>query len=80
MRLLRDVSGAALVAALSHAGDVIMRQKMIARALFNEDARGAPHHDFASRSSAGGDPNAILKDVVEHAGLTRDEVAETLFG
>ena len=49
---------------------------MIARAPFNEDARGAPHHDFASRSSAGGDPNAILKDVVEHAGLTRDEVAE----
>ena len=27
MRLPRDVSGAALVAALSHAGDVIMRQK-----------------------------------------------------
>ena len=24
--------------------------------------------------------NAILKDVAEHAGLTRDEVAETLFG
>ena len=80
MRLPRDVSGAALVAALSGFGYVLTRQKG-SHVRLSTDAHGQHHITIPLHDPLRVGPlNAILKDVAEHAGLTRDEVAETLFG
>ncbi|RLS31722.1 MAG: type II toxin-antitoxin system HicA family toxin [Planctomycetota bacterium] len=80
MRLPRDVSGAALVAALSGFGYVLTRQKG-SHVRLSTDAHGQHHITIPLHDPLRvGTLNAILKDVAEHAGLTRDEVAETLFG
>ena len=79
MRLPRDVSGAALVAALSGFGYVLTRQKG-SHVRLSTDAHGQHHITIPLHDPLRvGTLNAILKDVAEHAGLTRDEVAETLF-
>jgi len=80
MRLPRDVSGEALVAALSGFGYVLTRQKG-SHVRLSTDAHGQHHITIPLHDPLRvGTLNAILKDVAEHAGLTRDEVAETLFG
>ena len=80
MRLPRDVSGAPLVAALSGFGYVLTRQKG-SHVRLSTDAHGQHHITIPLHDPLRvGTLNAILKDVAEHAGLTRDEVAETLFG
>ena len=80
MRLPRDVSGEALAAALSYYGYVIARQKgshvRLSTETHGEHHITIPLHDPLRVGTL----NAILKDVADHAGLTRDEVAETLFG
>ena len=79
MRLPRDVSGATLVAALSGFGYVLTRQKG-SHVRLSTDAHGQHHITIPLHDPLRvGTLNAILKDVAEHAGLTRDEVAETLF-
>lgn len=80
MRLPRDVSGATLVAALAGFGYVLTRQKG-SHVRLSTDAHGQHHITIPLHDPLRvGTLNAILKDVAEHAGLTRDEVAETLFG
>ena len=80
MRLPRDVSGATLVAALAGFGYVLTRQKG-SHVRLSTDAQGQHHITIPLHDPLRvGTLNAILKDVAEHAGLTRDEVAETLFG
>lgn len=80
MRLPRDVSGATLVAALAGFGYVLTRQKG-SHVRLSTDVHGQHHITIPLHDPLRvGTLNAILKDVAEHAGLTRDEVAETLFG
>jgi predicted RNA binding protein YcfA (HicA-like mRNA interferase family) len=80
MRLPRVVSGESLAIALRIFGYAVSRQKGSHVRLTTQD-KGEHHVTIPNHS-----PlrlvtlNAILKDVAEHAGLTRDEVADTLFG
>ena len=80
MRLPRDVSGESLAIVLRIFGYAVSRQKGSHVRLTTQD-KGEHHVTIPNHS-----PlrlvtlNAILKDVAEHAGLTRDEVADTLFG
>ena len=80
MRLPRDVSGESLAIALRIFGYVVSRQKGSHVRLTTQD-KGEHHVTIPNHSPLRlGTLNAILKDVAEHAGLTRDEVADTLFG
>lgn len=80
MRLPRDVSGEALAAALSRYGYVVTRQKgshvRLSTQEHGEHHLTIPLHDPLRVGTL----NAILKDVADHNGLTRDDVAEALFG
>lgn len=80
MRLPRDVSGESLAIALHALGYVVSRQKGSHVRLTTQD-RGEHHVTIPNHSPLRlGTLNGILKDVAEHAGLTRDEVADKLFG
>ena len=80
MRLPRDVSGESLAIVLRIFGYAVSRQKGSHVRLTTQD-KGEHHVTIPNHSPLRlGTLNAILKDVAEHAGLTRDEVADTLFG
>ena len=80
MRLPRDVSGESLAIVLRIFGYAVSRQKGSHVRLTTQD-KGEHHVTIPNHSPLRLVPlNAILKDVAEHAGLTRDEVADTLFG
>ncbi|MFM7135829.1 MAG: type II toxin-antitoxin system HicA family toxin [Planctomycetota bacterium] len=79
-RLPRDVSGAELAKSLEAFGYVVTRQKgshlRLTTFESGEHHVTVPRHD----SLRTGTLNGILKDVAEHAGLSRDAVVETLLG
>ena len=79
-RLPRNISGAELAKLLEAFGYAVTRQKgSHLRLTTNEGGEHhvtVPNHD----SLRAGTLNGVLKDVAEHAGLTRDAVAEQLFG
>jgi predicted RNA binding protein YcfA (HicA-like mRNA interferase family) len=80
MRLPRDVSGESLTVALRALGYVVTRQKG-SHVRLTTQANGEHHVTIPNHSPLRlGTLNEILKDVAEHAGLTRDEVADKLFG
>lgn len=80
LRLPRDVSGQDLAKRLEALGYIVTRQKSSHLRLTTpeggEHHLTVPNHD----SLRAGTLNGILKDVAEHAGLTRDAVVERLFG
>ena len=80
MRLPRDVSGESLATALGAFGYTVSRQKgshiRLTTQNHGEHHITIPNHDPLRLGTL----NGILKDVADHAGLTRDEIAETLFG
>ncbi len=79
-RLPRDLSGAELAKLLEAFGYVLTRQKgshlRLTTHVGGEHHLTVPNHD-ALRA---GTLNGVLKDVAEHAGLTRDDVVTQLFG
>jgi predicted RNA binding protein YcfA (HicA-like mRNA interferase family) len=79
-RLPRDVSGATLATLLERFGYSVTRQKGSHIRLTTHE--GGEHSitvpDHASLRL--GTLNSILRDVADHAGVTRDDVAEKLFG
>ena len=79
-RLPRDVSGQDLAKLLEVYGYVVTRQKGSHLRLTTHEGGGhhvtVPNHD----SLRAGTLNSVLKDVADHAGLTRDAVVEQLFG
>ncbi len=79
-RLPRDVSGQDLVKRLEAFGYVVTRQKGLHLRLTTPE--GGEHHVTVPNHDAlrAGTLNGILKDIAEHAGLTRDAVVEQLFG
>ena len=79
MRLPRDISGRDLAKALGGLGYAITRQTGSHPA---HDGEGGEHHVTVPDHDPlkVGTLNHILKDVAEHAGLTRDEVIQRLFG
>jgi predicted RNA binding protein YcfA (HicA-like mRNA interferase family) len=80
MRLPRDVSGESLATALGAFGYTVSRQKgshiRLTTQNHGEHHITVPNHDAIRLGTL----NGILKDVADHAGLTRDEIAEMLFG
>jgi len=80
MRLPRDVSGESLALALGAFGYTVSRQKgshiRLTTQNHGEHHITIPNHDPLRLGTL----NGILKDVADHAGLTRDEIAEVLFG
>ena len=80
MRLPRDVSGESLATALGAFGYTVSRQKgshiRLTTQNHGEHHITVPNHDAIRLGTL----NGILKDVADHAGLPRDEIAETLFG
>ena len=80
MRLPRDISGRELVRALESLGYRVTRQSGSHIRLTTEDP--SEHHvtipDHASLRV--GTLSAIVNDVAAHAKLSRDRVAELLFG
>ena len=80
MRLPRDVSGESLATALGAFGYTVSRQKgshiRLTTQNHGEHHITIPNHDPLRLGTL----NGILKDVADHAGLTRDEIAEMLFG
>lgn len=79
-RLPRNVSGDELVRLLEDFGYVATRQKGSHLRLTTQ--AGGEHHVTVPNHAAlrTGTLNGILKDVAEHAGLSRDEVVKQLFG
>jgi predicted RNA binding protein YcfA (HicA-like mRNA interferase family) len=79
-RLPRDVSGLELAKLLEAFGYVVTRQKGSHFRLTTQE--GGEHHVTVPNHDAlrAGTLNGVLKDVAEHAGVTRDEVVEKLFG
>jgi len=79
-RLPRDVSGLELAKLLEAFGYVVTRQKGSHVRLTTQE--GGEHHVTVPNHDAlrTGTLNGVLKDVAEHAGVTRDVVAERLFG
>ena len=79
MRLPRDVSGESLATALGAFGYTVSRQKgshiRLTTQNHGEHHITIPNHDPLRLGTL----NGILKDVADHAGLTRDEIAEMLF-
>ena len=80
MRLPRDVSGESLALALGAFGYRVSRQKgshiRLTTKNHGEHHIIVPSHDPLRLGTL----NGIFKDVADHAGLTRDEIAEVLFG
>jgi predicted RNA binding protein YcfA (HicA-like mRNA interferase family) len=78
-RLPRDVSGAELASLLEIFGYVVTRQKGSHLRLTTQ--QGGEHHVTVPNheSLRTGTLNGVLKDVAEHAGVTRDAVVEKLF-
>jgi predicted RNA binding protein YcfA (HicA-like mRNA interferase family) len=78
-RLPRDVSGAELASLLEIFGYVVTRQKgshlRLTTQVGGEHHVTVPNHE----SLRTGTLNGVLKDVAEHAGVTRDAVVEKLF-
>jgi predicted RNA binding protein YcfA (HicA-like mRNA interferase family) len=79
-RLPRDVSGLEVAKLLEAFGYVVTRQKGSHIRLTTQE--GGEHHVTVPNHDAlrMGTLNGVLKDVAEHAGMTRDVVAERLFG
>lgn len=79
-RLPRDVSGAELARLLAAFGYVVTRQKGSHLRLTTQN--GGEHHVTVPNHNAlrTGTLNGVLKDVAEHAGVTRDVVVDKLFG
>jgi predicted RNA binding protein YcfA (HicA-like mRNA interferase family) len=79
-RLPRDLSGAGLARLLETYGYAVTRQKGSHLRLTTHE--GGEHHVTVPNHDPlrSGTLNGILKDVAEHAGETRDVVAEKLFG
>ena len=79
-RLPRDTSGAELAKLLAAFGYVVTRQKGSHLRLTTQE--GGEHHVTVPNhdSLRAGTLHGVLKDVAEHAGVTRDVVAEKLFG
>jgi predicted RNA binding protein YcfA (HicA-like mRNA interferase family) len=79
-RLPRDVSGAGLAKLLEAFGYVVTRQKGSHLRLTTQ--QGGEHHVTvpSHESLRTGTPNGVLKDVADHAGMTRDAVVDQLFG
>ena len=79
-RLPRDVSGAELAQRLDAFGYAVTRPKGSHLRLTTHE--GGEHHVTVPNhdSLRTGTPNGILKDVAEHAGITRDTLIEKLFG
>jgi predicted RNA binding protein YcfA (HicA-like mRNA interferase family) len=79
-RLPRDVSGATLATLLERFGYAVTRQKgshiRLTTHEGGEHSITVPDHS----SLRLGTLNSILRDVADHAGVTRDDVAEKLFG
>ena len=75
----RDVSGADLASLLEIFGYVVTRQKGSHLRLTTQE--GGEHHVTVPNheSLRTGTLNGVLKDVAEHAGVTRDAVVEKLF-
>jgi predicted RNA binding protein YcfA (HicA-like mRNA interferase family) len=80
MRLPRDLSGSDLVRALQSIGYEVTRQTgshiRLTTTVGGERHVTVPRHD----SLRVGTLNAILSDVASHAGLTRDDLLQRLFG
>ena len=78
-RLPRDVSGTELASRLEIFGYVVTRQKgshlRLTTQVGGEHHVTVPNHE----SLRTGTLNGVLKDVAEHAGVTRDAVVEKLF-
>ena len=79
-RLPRDVSGAEIVRLLEAFGYTVTRQKGSHIRLTTQE--GGEHHVTVPNHDClrTGTLSCILKDVAEHAGLSRDEVVERVFG
>lgn len=79
-RLPRDVSGLALATLLKVFGDAVTRQKGSHLRLTTH--QGGEHHVTVPNHDAlrTGTLSGVLKDVADHAGLTRDEIVARLFG
>ena len=79
-RLPRDVSGFDLARRLEAFGYRVTRQKGSHLRLTTQ--AGGEHHVTVPDHDAlrTGTLNGILKDVAEHAGLSRDDVVNELFG
>ena len=79
-RLPRDVSGAELAKLLEAFGYAVTRRK--GSHLRLTTIQGGEHHVTMPNHDAlrTGTLNGILKDVAEHAGLSRDAVVQHLFG
>jgi len=77
--LPRDVSGTELASRLEIFGYVVTRQKgshlRLTTQVGGEHHVTVPNHE----SLRTGTLNGVLKDVAEHAGVTRDAVVEKLF-
>ena len=80
MKLPRDLSGRELASALSRLGYAIDHQTGSHIRLTT--AVGGEHHITVPAHSAlrVGTLGAILREVAEHAGLSRDELIEKFFG
>lgn len=79
-RLPRDVSGAQLAKLLEAFGYTVTRRKGSHVRLTT--SQGGEHHVTVPDHDAlrTGTLNGILRDVADHAGLTRDAIVEQLFG
>ena len=79
MRLPRDIGGEELAVLLNRYGDEVTRQSGSHLRLTTE--QGGEHHVTIPRHKAlrVGTLGAILRDVAEHLGITRDTLAESLF-
>jgi len=78
-RLPRNVSGTDLVRLLAGFGYVVSRRKGSHLRLTTQT--GGEHHVTVPDHAAlrAGTLNGILKDVAEHAGLSRDDVVKQMF-
>ncbi|MCE7920938.1 MAG: hypothetical protein DCC59_02870 [Chloroflexi bacterium] len=80
MRLPRDLSGERLATALRKYGYQVTRQAGSHMRLTTQ--QGGEHHITIPRHDPLrlGTLNAIMRDVAEHLGFSRDELIESLFG
>jgi predicted RNA binding protein YcfA (HicA-like mRNA interferase family) len=80
LKVPRDVSGTELVKAFGRLGYEVARQTGSHIRLTTQQ-NGEHHVTVPSHDSIKtGTLNAILRDVASHAGLTREELLELLFG
>lgn len=79
MRLPRDVGGEELATLLSRYGYVVTRQSGSHMRLTTQQA--GEHHVTIPRHNPlrVGTLNSILKDVAEHLGMSREDLAQSLF-